>query len=68
MDMTIFLVESNKVLPRQGGLLISAPFLRDWHFARSVVLVGDHNEEGSMGLVLNKNISSLMTLNDLVPA
>lgn len=68
MDMTIFQVESNKVLPRQGGLLISAPFLRDWHFARSVVLVVDHNEEGSMGLVLNKNFSSLMTLNDLVPA
>ena len=45
MDMTIFQVESNKVLPRQGGLLISAPFLRDWHFARSVVLVVDHNEE-----------------------
>ena len=42
MDMTIFQVESNKVLPRQGGLLISAPFLRDWHFARSVVLVVDN--------------------------
>ena len=68
MDMTIFQVESNKVLPRQGGLLISAPFLRDWHFARSVVLVVDHNEEGSMGLVLNKNFNHLMTLNELVPA
>ena len=68
MDMTIFQVESNKVLPRQGGLLISAPFLRDYHFARSVVLVIDHNEEGSMGLVLNKDFSRLMTLNDLVPA
>ena len=68
MDMTIFQVESNKVLPRQGGLLISAPFLRDYHFARSVVLVIDHNEEGSMGLVLNKNFSRLMTLNELVPA
>ena len=68
MDMTIFQVESNKILPRQGGLLISAPFLRDIHFARSVVLVIDHNEEGSMGLVLNKNFSRLMTLNELVPA
>ena len=68
MDMTIFQVESNKVLPRQGGLLISTPFLRDYHFARSVVLVIDHNEEGSMGLVLNKNFSRLMTLNELVPA
>ncbi|MBR5541032.1 MAG: YqgE/AlgH family protein [Bacteroides sp.] len=67
MDMTIFQIESNKVLPRQGGLLISAPFLRDYHFARSVVLMVEHNEEGSMGIVLNKNFSALMTLNDLVP-
>ena len=68
MDMTIFQVESNKVLPRQGGLLIAAPFLRDYRFARSVVLMIDHNEEGSMGLVLNKSFSNLMTLNEIVPA
>lgn len=67
MDMTVFQVESNKVLPCQGGLLISAPFLHDYHFSRSVVLMIDHNEEGSMGIVLNKNFSNLMTLNELVP-
>ena len=68
MDMNIFQVESNKILPRQGGLLIAAPFLRDYRFARSVVLMIDHNEEGSMGLVLNKSFSNLMTLNEIVPA
>lgn len=68
MDMTVFQVESNKVLPKQGSLLISAPFLRDYHFARSVVLVVDHNEEGSMGIVVNKNFNNLMTLNELVPS
>ena len=68
MDMTIFQVESNKILPRQGGLLISAPFLKDFYFARSVVLMIEHNEEGSMGIVLNKNFSALTTLNELVPA
>ena len=68
MDMTVFQVESNKVLPRQGGLLISAPFLRDFNFSRAVVLMIEHNDEGSMGLVLNKNFSNLMTLNELVPA
>jgi putative transcriptional regulator len=67
MDMTIFQIESNKVLPHQGSLLISAPFLRDYHFARSVVLVVEHNEEGTMGIVLNKSFSTLMTLNELVP-
>ena len=68
MDMTVFQVESNKVLPCQGGLLIAAPFLRDFHFSRSVVLVVDHNEEGSIGIVLNKNFNRLTTLNELVPA
>ena len=67
MDMTIFQIESNKVLPHQGSLLISAPFLRDYHFSRSVVLVVEHNEEGTMGIVLNKSFSNLMTLNELVP-
>lgn len=68
MDMTVFQVESNKVLPCQGGLLIAAPFLRDLHFSRSVVLVVEHNEEGSMGILLNKNFNRLTTLNELVPA
>lgn len=66
--MTIFQVESNKILPQPGGLLISAPFLRDHHFSRSVVLMIEHSDEGSMGIVLNKNFSNLMTLNELVPA
>jgi len=68
MDMNVFQVESNKILPRQGGLLIAAPFLRDFRFSRSVVLMVEHNDEGSMGIVLNKNFNSLTTLNKLVPA
>ena len=62
-----FQIESNKATPRQGSLLVSAPFLKDYHFARSVVLVVEHNDEGSMGIVMNKNFSNLMTLNELVP-
>lgn len=67
MDMSIFQIESNKATPCQGSLLVSAPFLKDYHFARSVVLVVEHNDEGSMGIVMNKNFSNLMTLNELVP-
>ena len=52
MNMTIFQIESNKELPRPGSLLISAPFLLDFNFARSVVLMIEHNDEGSMGIVL----------------
>ena len=65
--MTLFQIESNKVLPTQGSLLISAPFLKDYHFARSVILMVEHNEEGSMGIVLNKNYRVVMNVNDLVP-
>ena len=67
MDMSFFRIESNKATPRQGSLVVSAPFLKDYHFARSVVLVVEHNDEGSMGIVMNKNFSNLMTLNELVP-
>ena len=67
MDMTIFQVESNKEFPRPGSLLIAAPFLRDYQFSRSVILMVEHNDEGSMGIVLNKNFSNLMTLNEVVP-
>ena len=67
MDMTIFQIESNKETPQPGSLLISAPFLMDHRFSRSVVLMIEHNDEGSMGIVLNKNFNHLMTLNEVVP-
>jgi putative transcriptional regulator len=37
-----------------GSLLLAAPVLTDPHFARSVVLVVDHDEDGAVGLVLNR--------------
>src|SRR4051812_7535524 len=44
----------NKLKPEKGRLLISEPFLPDPNFERTVVLLCDHNEEGSFGFVLNK--------------
>lgn len=40
--------------PERGDLLISEPFLPDPNFERSVILLCEHNQEGSMGFVLNK--------------
>lgn len=40
--------------PAKGDLLISEPFLPDPNFERSVILLCEHNEEGSLGFVLNK--------------
>jgi putative transcriptional regulator len=38
----------------RGKLLIASPALADPNFARTVVLMTEHNEEGAMGIVLNR--------------
>jgi putative transcriptional regulator len=38
----------------RGQLLVAGPGLVDPNFRRTVVLVGEHGEEGAMGLVLNR--------------
>ncbi|MDQ3020879.1 MAG: YqgE/AlgH family protein [Bacteroidota bacterium] len=45
-------MNSNTELSK-GKLLISAPFLNDV-FKRSVILLTEHNEEGSVGFIINK--------------
>jgi putative transcriptional regulator len=37
-----------------GRLLVATPLLEDANFARTVVFVCTHNEEGALGLVLNR--------------
>ena len=54
MYNNIFKITHNDVLPAQGSILISEPFLQDAYFQRSVVLLVEHTQEGSMGFVLNK--------------
>ncbi len=44
----------NDLKPEKGRLLISEPFLPDPNFERTVVLLCEHNEEGSFGFILNK--------------
>lgn len=51
------------VKPSAGNLLIAEPFLNDPNFVRSVILMCEHNEMGSFGLVLNQ--LSNLKLNDL---
>ena len=41
-----------------GQLLIAMPEMADDRFARSVVLVVSHGEDGAMGLVLNQPVAS----------
>lgn len=44
----------NKDIPHVKSLLISEPFMLDPNFSRSVVLICEHNEEGTIGLVINQ--------------
>jgi putative transcriptional regulator len=41
-------------LPAPGRLLVATPALVDPNFARAVVLLLDHDEDGSLGVVLNR--------------
>ncbi|GGK34990.1 transcriptional regulator [Yeosuana aromativorans] len=52
--------------PKKGDLLIAEPaIIGDISFNRSIVLLADHNDEGSIGFILNKPLE--YTINDLVP-
>jgi putative transcriptional regulator len=44
----------------RGQLIIAAPTLVDPNFARTVVLIAEHTEDGAMGLVLNRPASTLV--------
>lgn len=50
-----------KLKPSSGRILISEPFLQDFYFRRSVVLLAEHNQEGSFGLILNKPVESRLS-------
>ena len=50
--------------PEKGDFLLSEPFLNDPNFERTVILVCEHNDEGTFGLVMNK-LSDLQ-LNDVL--
>ena len=50
----------NKLKPGQGKLLISEPTLSDSFFKRSVVLLVEHNDTGTVGFILNKSAQILL--------
>lgn len=52
-------------VPSAGTLLIAEPFLKDPNFKRTVVLLCEHQEEGSFGFVLNRNYQH--SLSELIP-
>jgi putative transcriptional regulator len=50
----------------RGKLLVASPSLLDPNFKRTVVLIAEHNKEGAMGVVLNRE--SELEVEDAAPS
>jgi putative transcriptional regulator len=44
----------NKVAPGKGRILVSEPYLPDPNFERTIILLCEHNDDGSFGFIMNK--------------
>lgn len=51
------LMPSSEREPRPGTLLIAPPMMHDPNFRRTVVLVCEHGDQGSFGLILNRPLA-----------
>ena len=60
----IYFKYQNRLNPQKGFLLISEPYLPDPNFQRTVVLLCEHNDDGTFGFILNK--SAKINLKELI--
>ncbi len=51
-------IKTNNLKPVKGRVLISEPFMGDYYFGRSVILLAEHNDEGSFGVIVNKRVTA----------
>ncbi len=65
LNIDFFKIEHKQTVPEPGKILIAEPGLMDQYFKRSVILLVEHNQKGSVGFVLNRMID--MSLNELLP-
>ena len=49
-----------------GTILISKPFMEDKRFEKAVILITEHNEDGTIGFILNKKTS--IDIIDFIPS
>ena len=53
-----------KTALKNGTVLLAQPFMLDSNFRRSAILVCEHNEEGSVGFIMNKPLE--MRIDELI--
>jgi putative transcriptional regulator len=46
----------NELKPNKGRILVSEPSIGENFFNRSVVIIAEHNQEGTVGFILNKAV------------
>ena len=49
---------NSRINLKKGYLLLAQPLLMDSYFNRSVILICDHNKNGTIGLQINKPLKS----------
>ncbi|PKP18957.1 MAG: transcriptional regulator [Bacteroidetes bacterium HGW-Bacteroidetes-21] len=55
MELSELFKIENKIEPAAGRIIISEPLSRDGFFGRSVIVMTEHNDNGSLGFILNKS-------------
>lgn len=60
----LFKIRRNRKKVEIGNILIAEPFLEGKYFSRSVILMVEHDDKGSIGFVLNKPM--IYSTSDLV--
>ncbi|HNS30788.1 MAG: YqgE/AlgH family protein [Tenuifilaceae bacterium] len=60
-----FNIKHKWVSPREGRILIAEPGLMDQYFKRSVILLVEHNEKGTVGFTLNRILDIKLT--EMIP-
>lgn len=56
MDFDYFNFKSNNKVTK-GSLILSQPLMKDLNFERSIILICEHNSDGSFGYKLNDKLS-----------
>jgi putative transcriptional regulator len=56
-NLDFFKIQHNSIKPQKGRVLVAEPFLQDSYFKRSVVLLTEYNNDGTLGFVLNNPIN-----------